>query len=70
MNITSGPTITAYAARFNLSVEDVIAWVSDYVNHPENYPHPEPTESARKTAIGNYMKQETDYHNPRRPRDR
>jgi hypothetical protein len=35
MNITKGPVIEKFSALFDIPVEEVIEWVSDYVNRPE-----------------------------------
>lgn len=36
MNITQGPAITKFSALFDIAVEEVIEWVSGYVNRPES----------------------------------
>lgn len=63
MNITKGPVIEKFAALFDVPVEEVIEWVSCYVNRPElEFPELvkagliEATEQERFQSIAAYIK--------------
>ena len=64
MNITQGPVIEKFSALFDIPIEDVIEWVSGYVNRPETVffdlvAHDgfiEPTEEERFRSISAYIK--------------
>lgn len=63
MNITQGPVIEKFAALFNIPVEEVIEWVSCYVNRPETefpdlveYGLIEETEAERFKSMADYIK--------------
>ena len=63
MNITKGPVIEKFAALFDIPVEEVIEWVSGYVNRPElEFPDlierglVEKTEEERFRSIAAYIK--------------
>ena len=63
MNITQGPVIEKFAALFDVPVEEVIEWVSGYVNRPESEFHylvgrglVEKTDEERFRSIAAYIK--------------
>ena len=63
MNITKGPVIEKFAALFDIPVEEVIEWVSGYVNRPEtlffdlvDYGFIEKTEEERFRSIAAYIR--------------
>ena len=63
MNITQGPVIEKFSALFDVPVEEVIEWVSGYVNRPESeFPELiragliEATEEERFRSIAAYIK--------------
>ena len=63
MNITQGPAITKFSALFDIPVEEVIEWVSAYVNRQESeFPELlktgliEPTDEERFRSIAAYIK--------------
>ena len=63
MNITKGPVIEKFAALFDIPVEEVIEWVSAYVNRPETefpdlveYGLIEATEAERFQSMADYIK--------------
>ncbi len=64
MNITKGPVIEKFSALFDVPVEEVIEWVSGYVNRPETVFFDlvaydgfiEPTEEERFQSIASYIK--------------
>jgi hypothetical protein len=63
MNITKGPVIEKFAALFDITVEEVIEWVSAYVNRPESeFPYlvegglVEKTDEERFRSIAAYIK--------------
>ena len=63
MNITKGPVIEKFAALFDIPVEEVIEWVSGYVNRPETefpdlveYGLIEETEAERFKSMADYIK--------------
>lgn len=63
MNITKGPVIEKFAALFDVPVEEVIEWVSGYVNRPETefpdlveYGLIEETEADRFKSMADYIK--------------
>lgn len=63
MNITKGPVIEKFAALFDIPVEEVIEWVSGYVNQPETefpdlveYGLIEETEADRFKSMADYIK--------------
>jgi len=63
MNITQGPVIEKFAALFDIPVEEVIEWVSCYVNRPETefpdlveYGLIEETEADRFKSMADYIK--------------
>jgi len=63
MNITQGPAITKFSELFDVPVEEVIEWVSGYVNRPETefpdlveYGLIEETEAERFKSMADYIK--------------
>ena len=63
MNITQGPAITKFSALFDIPVEEVIEWVSGYINRPDTefpdlveYGLIEETEEERFRSIAAYIK--------------
>ena len=63
MNITKGPVIEKFAALFDIPVEEVIEWVSGYVNRPDTefpdlveYGLIEETEEERFKSMADYIK--------------
>ena len=63
MNITQGPVIEKFSALLDIPVEEVIEWVSGYVNRPETeFPELvkdgliETTEEERFRSIAAYIK--------------
>ena len=63
MNITKGPVIEKFAALFDIPIEDVIEWVSGYVNRPDTefpdlveYGLIEETEEERFKSMADYIK--------------
>lgn len=63
MNITQGPVIEKFAALFDIPIEDVIEWVSGYVNRPDTefpdlveYGLIEETEEERFKSMADYIK--------------
>ena len=63
MNITQGPVIEKFAAVFDIPVEEVIEWVSGYVNRPDTefpdlveYGLIEETEADRFKSMADYIK--------------
>ena len=63
MNITQGPVIEKFAAVFDIPVEEVIEWVSGYVNrHDTEFPDlverglVEETEEERFKSMAAYIK--------------
>lgn len=63
MNITQGPVIEKFAALFDIPIEDVIEWVSGYVNRPDTefpdlveYGLIEETEADRFKSMADYIK--------------
>ncbi len=63
MNITKGPVIEKFSALFDIPVEEVIEWVSGYVNRPETefpdlveHGFIEKTEEERFRSIAEYIK--------------
>ncbi len=63
MNITKGPAITKFSALFDIPVEEVVEWVSGYVNRPETefpdlveYGLIEETETERFKSMADYIK--------------
>jgi len=63
MNITQGPAITKFSALFDIPVEEVIEWVSAYVNRQESeFPELvktgliEATDEERFRSIAAYIK--------------
>jgi len=63
MNITKGPVIEKFSALFDIPVEEVIEWVSGYVNRSETefpdlveYGLIEETEEERFRSIAAYIK--------------
>ena len=63
MNITQGPAITKFSALFDIPVEEVIEWVSCYVNRPDTeFPDLvehgliEETEEERFKSMADYIK--------------
>ncbi len=64
MNITKGPVVEKFAALFDIPVEEVIEWVSDYVNRPETVFFDlvaydgfiEATEAERFKSMADYIK--------------
>ena len=55
MNVTKGPMLELFATVFSIPVNDVVAWVNTYVNHPEQTTNPEPTEQERLHSIKEYI---------------
>lgn len=66
MNITRGELVERYAATFGIDVDEVLAWISSYVNHPEEFPVLgeagliEATEKDRAVSIKAYIQRECD----------
>ena len=63
MNITQGPVIEKFSALFDIPVEEVIEWVSGYVNRSESefpdlveYRINEETETERFKSMADYIK--------------
>ena len=63
MNITQGPAITKFSALFDVPVNEVIEWVSGYVNRPDTefpdlveYGLIEETEAERFKSMADYIK--------------
>ena len=63
MNITQGPVIEKFSALFDVPVEEVIEWVSAYVNRPDTefpdlveYGLIEETEEERFKSMADYIK--------------
>ena len=59
MKITPGPAITRYAEKFGIAVDEVVAWVSDFVHHPGDWGWIEQSEKERAKSIVDYMRSET-----------
>ena len=63
--IKAGPTVKAYATKVGASVEEVIAWIDDYINGPRSNwldamckSSIEDTPAAREESIRGYLKRE------------
>lgn len=63
MNITKGPVIEKFAALFDIPVEEVVEWVSGYVNRQDTefpdlveYGLIEETEADRFKSMADYIK--------------
>lgn len=63
MNITQGPVIEKFSELFDIPIEDVIEWVSGYVNRPDTefpdlveYGLIEETEEERFKSMADYIK--------------
>ena len=63
MNITKSPVIEKFSALFDIPIEDVIEWVSGYVNRPDTefpdlgeYGLIEETEADRFKSMADYIK--------------
>lgn len=57
MRIVIGPTIIRFADLFAIPRNEVLVWIGDYVNHPDEF-HcaTEPTEKERFKSISKYIK--------------
>lgn len=62
---TAGPVINQYAAKVGASVEEVMAWIEDYINGPRSNwisamcrAPIEETPAAREQSIRDYLKRE------------
>ncbi len=59
MKIKAGPMLQKYADMVGAEVEEVVEWVSKYVNGPWTYPV-ESTEQLRLASIKEYIQQMID----------
>jgi len=55
IKLKSGPLIEKYAHIYGCEIKDVLEWMNDYINHPEKYNAPEPTEKDRADSIKGYV---------------
>jgi len=55
IKIKKGPMIEKYANIYGCEIDDVLEWMNDYINHPENYREPETTEQARLESVKGYV---------------
>lgn len=55
MRITQGPMLERFASVFDIPVDEVVEWVSNYVNHPEMFKRAEATEKERFASIKRYV---------------
>jgi len=65
MKITAGPTVKAYATKVGASVEEVLAWLADYIDGPRSNwldamckVSIKETPEAREASIRAYLKRE------------
>ena len=63
MKITAGATLQRFADLFDVPIEEVVAWVNGYVNHPDREApeqvkrgEVEATEKERFASIASYIK--------------
>ena len=55
MRITQGPMLERFAIIFDIPVDEVVEWVSAYVNTPELFQNTESTEKERFASIRKYV---------------
>lgn len=51
MRITAGPMVQKYSERFEIPIDEVLAWMNAYVNSPDQFPRLVELEMIQPTAM-------------------